>query len=208
MLAGPTPIFAAEIAASSRIDGVIVYPGVASVTRIVEVEVPAGQHTIVVSGLPQALDPNSLRVEGVSLGQLSIGSVEMRTQPLGGVTGPSGEVAQRLKKLQEDRQRKQAELNALTAKQQMIGAIGQQAPAILTGKDRPLDPGEWAKAWDAVGAGLARTAEGDHDGAGGHPRHRRGDRRDQPAGRRGTPRRHHARGRHQRLRRRRARRRR
>lgn len=159
LLAGVTPALAAEISAPSRIDGVVVYPGLATVTRIVEVEVPAGQHTIVVSGLPQSLDPNSLRVEGVSSGQVSIGSIEMRTQPLGGVTGPAGEVAQRLRKLQEDRQRKQAELNALTAKQQMITAIGQQAPAILTGKDRPLDPAEWTKAWDAVGAGLSRTAE-------------------------------------------------
>jgi hypothetical protein len=159
LLAGATPVFAAEITASSKIDGVVVYPGLATVTRIVEVEVPAGQHTIVVAGLPQALDPNSLRVEGVSTGQISIGSIEMRTQPIGGVTGPASEVAQRVRKLQEDRQRKQAELSALTAKQQMISAIGQQAPAILTGKDKPLDPSEWAKAWDAVGAGLSRTAE-------------------------------------------------
>jgi uncharacterized protein (TIGR02231 family) len=159
LLAGATPVFAAEITASSRIDGVVVHPGVATITRIVEVEVPAGQHTIVVAGLPQALDPNSLRVEGVSSGQISIGSIEMRTQPLGGVAGPAGEVAQRLRKLQEDRQKKQAELSALTAKQQMISAIGQQAPAILTGKDKPLDPSEWAKAWDAVGSGLGKTAE-------------------------------------------------
>jgi uncharacterized protein (TIGR02231 family) len=159
LLASAAPVFAAEIAAPSRIDGVIVYPGVAAVTRIVEAEVPAGQHVIVVSGLPQALDPNSLRVEGVSTGQLQIGSVEMRTQPLGGVTGPTGEVAQRLKKLQEDRQKRQAELQAVTAKQQMIQAIGQQAPTILGGKEKPLDPAEWAKAWEAVGAGLQKAAE-------------------------------------------------
>jgi uncharacterized protein (TIGR02231 family) len=159
LLASAAPVFAAEIAAPSRIDGVIVYPGVAAVTRIVEAEVPAGQHVIIVSGLPQALDPNSLRVEGVSTGQLQIGSVEMRTQPLGGVTGPTGEVAQRLKKLQEDRQKRQAELQAVTAKQQMIQAIGQQAPTILGGKEKPLDPAEWAKAWEAVGAGLQKAAE-------------------------------------------------
>jgi uncharacterized protein (TIGR02231 family) len=159
LLLSVSPVVAAEITAASKIDGVIVYPGVAAITRVVEVEVPAGQHSIVVAGLPQALDPNSLRVEGVATGQLQIGSVEMRTQPLGGVAGSTNEVAQRLRKLQEDRQKKQAELNALTAKQAMITAIGQQAPAILTGKERPLDPGEWAKAWDAVGTGLSRTAE-------------------------------------------------
>jgi N-terminal domain of unknown function (DUF4140) len=159
LLAGVSPVMAAEIVAPSRIDGVVVYPGVAAVTRIVEVDVPAGQHTIVVSGLPQALDPNSLRVEGLSAGALQIGSVEMRTQPLGGVAGPQGEVAQRLRKLQEERQKKQAEVQAIQAKQQMIQSIGQQAPAILGGKDKPLDPAEWAKAWDAVGSGLQKVAE-------------------------------------------------
>jgi uncharacterized protein (TIGR02231 family) len=159
LLAGASPVLAAEIAATSRIDGVVVYPGLAAVTRIVEVEMPAGQHTIVVAGLPQALDPASLRVEGVSTSQLSIGSVEMRTQPLGGVAAPQGEVAQRLLELQENRRKKQAALQAITAKQAMIQAIAQQAPTILGGKERPVDPGDWSKAWEAVGAGLLTVVE-------------------------------------------------
>ncbi len=159
LLLGVSPLCAAEITASSKIDGVIVYPGVAAITRIVEVDVPAGQHTLVIAGLPQSLDPNSLRVEGISTGQLQIGSVEMRTQPIAGVTQPAGEVAQRLRKLQEDRVKKAAEVQALTSKQAMITAIGQQAPSILGGKDKPLDPAEWSKAWDAVGAGLQKVAE-------------------------------------------------
>ena len=159
LLLGVSPLYAAEITAPSKIDGVIIYPGIAAITRILEIEVPAGQHTIIVSGLPQALDPNSLRVEGVSSGALQIGSVEMRTQPIGGVTGPSGEVAQRLKTLQEDRLRKQAEVQAISAKQAMIQSIGQQATVILGGKDKPVDPADWAKAWDAVGAGLQKAAE-------------------------------------------------
>jgi uncharacterized protein (TIGR02231 family) len=159
LLLGVSPLCAAEITATSKIDGVIVYPGVAAITRIVEVDVPAGQHTLVIAGLPQSLDPNSLRVEGISTGQLQIGSVEMRTQPIVGVTQPAGEVAQRLRKLQEDRVKKAAEVQALTSKQAMITAIGQQAPAILGGKEKPLDPAEWSKAWDAVGAGLQKVAE-------------------------------------------------
>ncbi len=159
LLAGVSlPAGAAEIAAPSRIDGVTVYPGVATVTRLVEVTVPPGQHVLVVGGLPQALDPQSLRVEGMSTGPLQVGSVEMRTQPL--VTPPqTSEVAQRIKQLQEDRARKQAEIQALTAKQAMIAAIGTQAPTILGGKEKPVDPADWAKAWDAVGQGLRMVNE-------------------------------------------------
>lgn len=151
--------FAAEIAAPSRIDGVTVYPGAATVTRIVEVDVPAGQHVIVVSGLPQALDPNSLRVDGVSTGALRIGSIEMRAQPLAGVAPPAGELALRLRSLQDAKARKQADIQALTSKQAMIAAIGIQAPTILGGKDKPVDPADWAKAWDAVGQGLRQANE-------------------------------------------------
>jgi uncharacterized protein (TIGR02231 family) len=151
-------VAAAEIAAPSRIDGVTVYPGVATVTRVVEVVVPPGQHVLVVSGLPQALDPQSLRVEGVAAGELQIGSVEMRTQPLAAPPQTS-EVAQRLRQLQEQKTRKQAEIQALTAKQAMISAIGTQAPTILGGKDKPVDPADWAKAWDAVGQGLRLVNE-------------------------------------------------
>jgi uncharacterized protein (TIGR02231 family) len=159
LLMSASPVFAAEITANSRIDGVVVYPGVAAITRIIEVEVPAGQHTLVVSGLPQAVDPNSLRVEGVASGGLQVGSIEMRTQPLGSVTGPQNEVAQRLRALQDDRQKKVAGLQAIQAKQAMIQAIGQQAPTILGGKDKPVDPAEWAKAWEAVGGGLQKVSE-------------------------------------------------
>jgi uncharacterized protein (TIGR02231 family) len=159
LLASAAPVFAAEITASSKIDGVIVYPAAAAVTRVLEVEVPAGAHTIVVTGLPQALDPNSLRVEGVSTGQLQIGSVEMRVRPITGVSPFNNDVVARLDKLREDRERKVSDIGALTAKQQMITAIGQQAPTILGGKDKPADPAEWSKAWDAVGQGLAKVAD-------------------------------------------------
>ncbi|MGL4636205.1 MAG: mucoidy inhibitor MuiA family protein [Beijerinckiaceae bacterium] len=159
LMASTAPLMAAEIAATSKIDGVIVYPGVAAITRLVEVDVPAGSHTLVISGLPQALDPNSLRVEGFSTGQLQIGSIEMRTQPLGGATQPINEVALRMKKLREDREHKVTQIAALNAKQAMINAISQQAPVILGGKDKPADPADWSKAWDAVGQGLAKVGE-------------------------------------------------
>jgi uncharacterized protein (TIGR02231 family) len=158
LLAGVSPLAAAEISASSRIDGVIVYPGLAAVSRAIEIDIPAGQHVLVVSGLPQALDPASLRVEGEATGGLQIGSVELRTQPLQGVQEPIGEVAQRLRTLQSERLRTQADLQAITAKQAMIQAIGQQAPTILGGKEKPVDPADWAKAWESVGSGLRAVA--------------------------------------------------
>jgi uncharacterized protein (TIGR02231 family) len=153
-----SPTHAAEIAANSRIDSVVVYNGVAAITRVVEVDVPAGAHTILVTGLPQAVDPNSLRIEGAAIGQLQIGSVEMQTQPL--TAQPANtEVAVRMQKLMADRDKRMSEISALTSKQAMIKAIGEQSPQIFAGKDKTVDPTEWAKAWDAVGQGLAKVAD-------------------------------------------------
>jgi uncharacterized protein (TIGR02231 family) len=153
-----SPAHAAEIAANSRIDSVVVYNGVAAITRVVEVDVPAGAHTILVTGLPQAVDPNSLRIEGAAVGQLQIGSVEMQTQPLSAQPANT-EVAARMQKLIADRDKRTSEISALTSKQAMIKAIGEQSPQIFAGKDKTVDPAEWAKAWDAVGQGLAKVAD-------------------------------------------------
>jgi uncharacterized protein (TIGR02231 family) len=153
-----SPVHAAEIAANSRIESVVVYNGVAAITRVVEADVPAGAHTILVTGLPQAVDPNSLRIEGAAIGQLQIGSVEMQTQPLSAQPANT-EVAARMQKLMADRDKRMSEISALTSKQAMIKAIGEQSPQIFAGKDKTVDPAEWAKAWDAVGQGLAKVAD-------------------------------------------------
>src|SRR5262252_9307243 len=69
---------AADIEAHSHIDSVVVRPDAAQVTRIAELDLPAGVSTILFKGLPIGLDPGSLRVAGEASGQLAIGSVDAR----------------------------------------------------------------------------------------------------------------------------------
>jgi uncharacterized protein (TIGR02231 family) len=152
------PAIAADIEAKSMIDSVLVAPGAAMITRKVSVDVPAGSHDIILAGLPQTLDPSSLRVDSVAIGKVSMGAVAMRQDPLNRPPEASGAVAERLTTLRANRERKLAEIAALQGKQRMIEAIGAQAPAILGGKDKPVDPAEWPKAWEAVGKGLEQVA--------------------------------------------------
>lgn len=49
------PSFAETFTADARVDTVTIYPGLATVTRQVTLDLPAGLHDIVVPGLPQAL---------------------------------------------------------------------------------------------------------------------------------------------------------
>jgi uncharacterized protein (TIGR02231 family) len=73
-----SPVSAAEINASSKIDVVIVYPQGAEITRVATVEIAAGDHTLILDDLPGEVDPQSIRVEGETGGTVEIGSVDSK----------------------------------------------------------------------------------------------------------------------------------
>ena len=58
------PAVAGETDVLSRIDAVTIYPDAAIVTRLAEVDAPAGDSVLTFRNLPLGLDPDSLRVEG------------------------------------------------------------------------------------------------------------------------------------------------
>lgn len=149
------PLAAAEIEAQSRISGVTVYPDAAIVTRVLDVELPAGESVLVFKGLPLGIDPNSLRVEGKASGPLVLGSVEARVRSSDPQKIVSESEAQ-LKPLREERDRIAAALDALEGRKAMIQRFGQAGPE-RGERAAPLDIGQWTAAWDAVGAGLAKV---------------------------------------------------
>jgi len=66
LAAGPSPSAGAapDVKASSRIDAVTVYRSSARVTRAARVELPAGPSRVLLAGLPEGLDDDSVRVDG------------------------------------------------------------------------------------------------------------------------------------------------
>src|SRR5215204_1458968 len=72
------PAMAAEIEASSHIDAVTVYPDGATVTRLIRLDLPAGDSTLFAQDFPLTLDPSSLRVEGEAGSRLTIGALDAR----------------------------------------------------------------------------------------------------------------------------------
>ena len=83
---------AAEVEATSAIDTVTVYPDGATVTRVVKVNLPAGEHVVLARDFPLGLDPASLRVEGEGGARVQIGSIDARPpapQPCLLYTSPS-----------------------------------------------------------------------------------------------------------------------
>jgi len=62
LIALAAPSFADIFTAEARVDTVTVYPGLATVTRQVTLDLPAGQHEIIVPGMPEGLSTDGLRL--------------------------------------------------------------------------------------------------------------------------------------------------
>jgi uncharacterized protein (TIGR02231 family) len=69
---------AAEVAATSRVAAVMVFPSGAEVTRLGKVKLEPGDHAILFTDLPARALSSSIRVEAKASGKLEIGSVDSR----------------------------------------------------------------------------------------------------------------------------------
>ncbi|EBA12016.1 DUF4139 domain-containing protein [Roseobacter sp. CCS2] len=62
LIALAAPSLADTFTAEARVDTVTIYPGLATVTRQVTLDLPAGQHEIIVPGMPEGLSTEGLRL--------------------------------------------------------------------------------------------------------------------------------------------------
>ena len=155
-LCAAVPALAGEIDAASRIDAVTLYPDAAAVTRIAEVELPAGASRLVFRGLPAGIDPASLRVSGEGEAKILLGAIEVKKAP---APKDDGALSAQLKNLRGQRDGAQVKLDALAAKQAMTLLYSRTGPEKLGGEDKGLKPEDWGQAWDVVGAALAKVGE-------------------------------------------------
>ncbi|MDX2159008.1 MAG: mucoidy inhibitor MuiA family protein [Hyphomicrobiaceae bacterium] len=153
---------AADIAASSRIDAVTVFPTGAEVTRGAKVKIPAGEHTLVFNHLPALAVPGSIRVEGRGSGRLEIGSVDTR-RVLVPHTDPEAQATERrrieaeIEKLRDAAAQIEADIKATDAQKALIAKLT-ELPSV------PPAPGpqgaastDWGQIFTLVGAKLAEA---------------------------------------------------
>jgi uncharacterized protein (TIGR02231 family) len=143
-----TPVWAAEFSPASKIDAVTVYPQGADVVREVAIDVPVGEHGIVLADLPQNVDAQSIRVEGDSSGGLLVGSVDTRSKFTGSAT-----VDATRKGLEKEILELQVERQGLD---QTVADLNQQKTILLSLADKQLVPQsttETVKAIDATQLG-------------------------------------------------------
>src|SRR6187402_3195340 len=145
---------AAELEATSKIDTVTVYPDGAIVTRVIRLDLPAGDTTLLARDFPLTLDPSSLRIEGEGGGPLVIGSVDTRQpRPLPPTNLP--DIDRRIEALRDQRAALDGVIAAAAARRKFAERFAETSPAGLgeKGETRPLS--EWRAAFAAVAEEIA-----------------------------------------------------
>ncbi len=145
---------AADVDATSAVDAVTVYPDGASVTRLITLDLPSGDSTLVAKDFPLTLDPSSLRVEGEAGAKFTIGAIDTRPpRAVPPVNLP--ELDRRIEALKDERADLAGAIHAATARRKFAERFAEASPAGLgeKGEARPL--AEWRAAFAAVSEEVA-----------------------------------------------------
>jgi uncharacterized protein (TIGR02231 family) len=148
------PARAANMDAASAVDAVTVYPDGASVTRVITLDLAAGDTTLVARDFPLALDPSSLRVEGVAEAKLTIGAIDAKP-PRAAPPVNQSEIDKRIEALKDERDNLQGAIAAAEARRKFAERFAETSPAGIgeNGEARPI--AEWRAAFAAVAEEVA-----------------------------------------------------
>jgi len=147
---------AANIDASSAVDAVTVYPDGASVTRVVTLDLSAGENSAVLKDFPLTLDPSSLRVEGEAGAKLTIGAIDARP-PRAAPPVNLPELDKRIEALKDERANLQGAINAATTRRKFAERFAEASPAGIGDKGEARPIAEWRGAFAAVAEEVAST---------------------------------------------------
>ena len=119
-----------DIRVPSKLDAVTVYPQGAEITRVAKVRIPAGEHAIILSDLPAAVVPNSIRVEGRASGRLEIGSVDSRRLAVprddaAALASERKRIENEIEKLRDDKAILQAAVQAAETQKALVTNLAQ-----------------------------------------------------------------------------------
>ncbi|MGY3426206.1 uncharacterized protein (TIGR02231 family) [Bradyrhizobium sp. F1.13.4] len=117
-----SPSWAAELDATSAIDTVTVYPDGATVTRVIAVDLPSGDSTLIAKDFPLGLDTSSIRVEGEGGAKLTIGTIDARTPRAAPVNLP--ELDKRIEALNDQRADLQGAIDSANARRKFAEHFG------------------------------------------------------------------------------------
>jgi len=146
IFAGFGPLSAAELDVQSAVDAVTVYPDGATVTRLITVDLPQGDTTLIARDFPPGLDASSLRVEGETGARVTIGAIDARA-PRPERPPPAPELEQRSQALKDERAALEDQIGAEAARKRFAERFAAQIPLGLGDKGEARPVAEWRLAF-------------------------------------------------------------
>lgn len=150
------PGHAANLDASSTVDAVTVYPDGATVTRVISLDLPAGDTTAIAKDFPLGLDASSLRVEGEAGAKLVIGTVDAKP-PRAAPPVHLPDIDKRIEALKDERANLDGAIAAALARKKFAERFAEASPAGLGEKGEARPIAEWRSAFAAVAEEVAQT---------------------------------------------------
>ncbi len=148
------PARAAQLDATSAVDAVTVYPDGASVTRVITVDLAAGDNTLVARDFPLGLDSSSLRVEGEAAARIVIGAIDAKP-PRAAPPVNLPEIDKRIEALKDERVNLEDAMAAASARRKFAERFAEASPAGLGEKGEARPIAEWRAAFAAVSEEVA-----------------------------------------------------
>ena len=149
VFAGLGPLSAAELDVRSAVDAVTVYPDGATVTRLITVDLPQGDTTLIARDFPPGLDASSLRVEGETGARVTIGAIDARA-PRAERPPTAPELEQRWQALKDERAALEDQIGAEAVRKRFAERFAAQLPLGLGEKGEARPIAEWRLAFGAV----------------------------------------------------------
>ncbi len=146
---GIGPALAADIDVTSSIDSVTVYPDGATVTRLISVDLPQGDTTLIAKDFPPGLDTASLRVEGETASPVTIGAIDARA-PRSERPPTAPELEKRWQTLKDERAALDDQIAAETARKKFAERFAAETPFGLGDKGQARPISDWRAAFGAV----------------------------------------------------------
>ncbi|GEJ59558.1 mucoidy inhibitor MuiA family protein [Anaeromyxobacter diazotrophicus] len=114
----------AAVTAPSRVDAVTVYRSSARVTRAARVELAAGAARVLLAGLPDQLDDDSIRVEGKGTARARVFGVTVERVTAAEAAAAEGRAAEeRLERLQDDDRALEDRIRAAQARLEFVKSL-------------------------------------------------------------------------------------
>ncbi|MFL6578741.1 MAG: mucoidy inhibitor MuiA family protein [Povalibacter sp.] len=150
-----TNVVAADIAVQTKIDEVTVYRKTATITRTANVELPPGEHRLILSGLPDKLDPSALRF-AVANSSVRLGGIELqRVIDTKFVTDTERTLRDRIERLQDQKAVFEDTVATAQTQLQLLEAMAQSPGA--KSERPPVDGGSLTNVLATMGTGSANA---------------------------------------------------